>query len=341
MVYVQWLRVRNVLKFTGIIFGCIFALALVLHFALARFGSYDAMINGISLDPGTTTQHVLLFDGTKRTILDNAKDHTHVVIDDHGYAGKQVTITEPSSRQRATHEHVTMGSVSVISSRNGKTATTVIDTNAPTDFRIYIAFAVTVAFILATILGAPFARENDGHLEIALTKPIARVPLALQMMAVDAIGIIGGFVLAIVAFIAINTIFQVPHIVVGGDSLLVFASGMVLTLAWYACLAAASASLRRGYGAVLGFAWPVALAVALLALLPLGGSLLGEALHGIFRVLAFFDPLSYASFSAGNVSPDTQTLSAGATIATRLPYTTILLILYTALAVIQWRRVEA
>ena len=76
-------------------------------------------------------------------------------------------------------DHVNVGSIQVMESRHGSMTTTVIDTNGAVPMIYYMLLADIVALIVATILAAPFAREIDGHLEIALTKPISRVRFAL------------------------------------------------------------------------------------------------------------------------------------------------------------------
>ena len=243
MVYVQWLRVRNALKVTAIVFGALFLLAVIVHLSLDRLGTYNQMIDQISMQPGTSIQHTILPDGTPRSIIYNAKDRTRIVIDDHGYQGKQIIITEPASRQRTTHGHTIIGSINIVSSSNGRITTTVIDTDAPIESAYFIAAAMFVALMLATILGAPFARENDGHLEIALTKPIDRVFLAMQMMAVDAAGIVAGALMTLVASIAIVAVFQIPRFIISSQSWQWGFVGLVLALSWYALLAAATASL--------------------------------------------------------------------------------------------------
>lgn len=335
MVYGEWLRVRKGLKLVAIIFGILIVLAFLLRVVVAQFGGYDTIVKNMASDPGTKIVHVVLPDGTHRTIMDNPKDHSHIVVDDKGYAGKSIVITEPSTHQKQSHDHVMVGSFQVGSSMHGNITTTTINTDGPTSISTLIANALFVAFILATALGTPFARENSGHLEIALTKPIGRIALALQMMGMDAIGIIAGFFISVVGEIAISAIFQTPHIVFDANAWPWFSGGLLLALVWYALLTAATASLKRGHGAVLGFAWPAAVIIAVLRQFNFGDSILGQTLQFIIRVLAFFDPIAYLN------ATNTDKHILGASSVVWMPIVVGLLIVYTGAAVIQWRRVEA
>jgi hypothetical protein len=203
-------------------------------------------------------------------------------------------------------------------------------------FGYFTIFGGVVAMIVATILGAPFARENDGHLEVALTKPVDRTQLALMTVGVDAAGIVAALAIGTLFGIGLHTIFFPPWITFHFVDAIAIVSGIVTPLAWYAMLAAATSSLRRGYGAILGIAWPVAGIVAGLSLVDPNGSSLAALIHGTFWTLSRIDPLVYIQFEASDmkIGPDT----------TWLPQLTMLAILaagYGIAAVAQWRRVEA
>jgi ABC-type transport system involved in multi-copper enzyme maturation permease subunit len=338
MTYVEWLRVRNVLRITAIVLGALFLLAVVLRLSIARSGGYEEMILRMSQDPNTKVTQTTLPDGTHRTIMDNSTDQTHIVVDDHGYAGKHIVITEPNHRHHK-NDHVAVGSVHVDEQHSGSTVTTTIDTNGTTDFSIYMAIASFVALIVATILGAPFAREADGHLEVALTKPVSRTKFALGAIGADVVGLLAVMVMTVLFAIITQALFQVPRFGLSADAMPLFAWAIVLPLSWYALLNAATASLKRGYGAILGFAWPVCIFVAVMGVAQLGDSPLGAAVHSIFWTLSRIDPLTYAHFhsSRGSVQVSIQDLDYTA----KLGILTALTIIYGALAVFQWRRVEA
>ncbi|HLY00932.1 MAG TPA: hypothetical protein VKR56_00395 [Candidatus Cybelea sp.] len=204
------------------------------------------------------------------------------------------------------------------------------------EFGYFVIFGAVVALIVATILGAPFARENDGHLEVALTKPVDRAALALMTIGVDAAGIIVALALGTVFGIALHTIFFPPWITFHLADAISIVFGIVAPLAWYAMLAAATSSLRRGYGAILGIAWPVALVVAVLSFVDPNDNSLAALIHATFWTLSRIDPLVYMHFEASDMRMGTDPVW--------LPRLTMLAILaagYSIAAVAQWRRVEA
>jgi len=204
------------------------------------------------------------------------------------------------------------------------------------NFGYFVIFGAVVALIVATILGAPFARENDGHLEQALTKPIDRTGLALMTIGVDAGGIIAALAIGTLFGIGLHTIFFPPWITFHSLDLIVTIFGIVGPLSWYAMLAAATSSLRRGYGAILGIAWPVAAIVFGLSLVDPNDNALAALIHTVFWTLSRIDPLVYMHFSTEDMS-----MSADPTWLPRLTMLAILTAGYAVAAIAQWRRVEA
>src|SRR5262249_52348659 len=104
--------------------------------------------------------------------------------------------------------------------------------------------------------------------------------------------------------------------------------------------AAATASLKRGYGAVQGFAWPVSGVITALAFSNLGDTPIGQTVHWVFWVISRINPLSYASFH-GSANVNGANLLVQPPIADRLLISIVLMLVDGALAVFQWRRVEA
>ena len=343
MTYVEWLRVRNVLRVLAIVLGLLVVASLILRISFARYINDDAaFIQHVQTQHGSKVSSVVLADGTKRTIIDDPADRTRVTIDNLGYGGRHIVITEPRAKKNEKHDIVNVGSVKVIQSVKGDQTITIIDTNEAVPFYFYVAAASLVALVIATMLGAPFARDNDGHLEIALTRPASRIELAVRTMGVDAAGMLAGAVMTIVALILCQAMFEIPHFDFGGDLIEETVLGMLLPLTWYAMLVAATSSLKRGYGAVIGFAWPAAILVIAFAVIPWGNSLLGTAVHNIFWVVSRIDPLTYVSLSAhnqGDGNPPPSLVALG--FAPRAAMESVLLLLYVALALVQWRRVEA
>ena len=342
MTYVEWLRVRNVLRVVAIVLGLLIVVSLVLRISFARYLNDDAsFISHIQMQPGAKVSKLVLPDGTPRTIIDDPAERTHVTIDNLGYGGRHIVITEPKTGKHA-HDNVSIGSVRVIESEHGGMQTTIVDTNGAVPFLFYMFVADIMALVIATILGAPFARENDGHLESALTRPASRTELALRTVGVDAVGILVGSAMTIVAFVICQAMFEVPHFDFSGINLQAIVIGILLPLAWYAMLAAASASMKRGYGAVIGFAWPVAILALVFASIPWGDSMLGSAVHNIFWVISRADPLTYVQFTSQPGTASTQPISEVApNFGPRILMESILFVIYGALALVQWQRVEA
>ena len=346
MSYVELLRVRNVLRILAIVLGAFIVIALILRIYFNTYVTNDAaFIRHLQMTPGSKVTHVVLPDGTPRTIIDDPKDQTHVTIDNLGYGGRHIVITEPRDKSHNHHENVTIGSVQVYESANGKTSTTVIDTNGATPFIFYMGIVDVMAFIIATVLGAPFARENDGHLEFALLKPVSRDRFALNVMGVDVLGIFAASIMTVLALLICQSMFEIPHFNFSGVNAQAIAVGIIVPLTWYAMLTAATSSLKRGYGAILGFAWPVAILVTVFGAISWGESLLGKTVHGIFWLLSRIDPLTYIVFpSETGMEGGNTVTTVGATAAgfgLRISIECLLLIVFVALALYQWRRVEA
>src|SRR5581483_2455484 len=136
-------------------------------------------------------------------------------------------------------------------SHNGTVETTVIDTNGAVPMIYYMGLADLVAILVAIILAAPFAREADGHLEVALTRPISRERYAVGVIFADAVGIIAASLLTVVAFYICQLLFESPSLDFSGVNAKAIAMGLIFPLAWFAMLCAATTWLRRSYIAVL------------------------------------------------------------------------------------------
>ncbi|MFY9719120.1 MAG: hypothetical protein WAK16_05685 [Candidatus Cybelea sp.] len=337
MNYVEWLRVRNCLRVLAIILAVLVGLAVVLRISVARYTSPSSWVHHISLERGTHETDVTLPDGTKRIILDNADEKEHVVIDDRGNAGSHIVITEPSKRAHKENTKVNVGSIQVIESRHGDLTTTVIDTNGAVPMIYYMAIADVFAFIIATILAAPLAREIDGHLEITLTKPVSRLRYALGAVGADIAGILAASLMTVVAFYLCQLLFETPRLDFSGINGHAIVIGIAAPLAWYAMLLAATTWVPRSYAALLGFAWPVVLFIGALTLVPTH-NVVALFIHDVAWVLSRFDPLSYISFVTLN---DEGTFTSGSSdFGLRLGIEALLFVAYGALALWRWERVE-
>ncbi len=339
MMYVEWLRVRNVTRVLAIVLGVFILITLVLRISVNGQLNVDARYNHMFvLGSHATVTDSVLPDGTKRKTIVDAAHHRTVTIDNLGYRGYHIVLTEPVSHGGVDHVPP-VGSMHVTESIAGNVKTTTVDTNGPTPFLYYMLIADAMAFVIATLLATPFARENDGHLEFALTKPVSRTTLALGIIGVDLAGIVLCSFMTVVAAILCQAMFELPQFDFSGINMNAIVMGFIFPFAWYAMVNAATASLSRGYGAIQGFAWPVAILVTVFALMPWGNSVLGEAVHGIFWVVSRIDPLSYLS----TVKPDQATgqLVAAPEFGIRALSELLLFAVYSVLAVLQWRRVEA
>jgi hypothetical protein len=338
--YVEWLRVRNCLRITLIILGILVVLALILRISVARYPTYEGMVTSIANAPGTTQRHVTLPDGTKRTIIDNPARQTHIVVDDVGSSGKHIVITEPT---RAAHEHrshVDFGNVEVRESKHGSMTTITIDTDNSIPMLLYMGFADVAALIVATILAAPFAREMDGHLEVALTKPVARARFAVGAIGADVAGILAALVATLIAVYVCTLFFGVPKIDFSGANARSVPMGIVMSLAWYALLCAGTGWIGRGYGAVLGFAWPVALLVNGLAKLPPDNPV-ATFVRDIAWLIAQLNPLWHAWWAGFSDRDMSAAVTPDPTFGLRLAIEVLLFAVYGALAIWRWQRVEA
>lgn len=337
MNYVEWLRVRNALRVTAICLGVAMVICLIVRISVAaEFGGDRSIVNRISNQKDTVTTHSVV-DGYNRTTMTNAREHTTVVVEDQPDGSKVIQITQSGHFGREGTHNVGVGSISVSTTQSGGVEKTTIETNRPVPFSIYLAIAAIVALVIATVLGAPFARENDGHLEIAFLKPITRTSNALGAIGADCIGILASGVMAIVACAIMQAFFEVPHFDFSGINSTVIPLAIALPLSWYAFLNASTASLKRGAGAVIGLAWPAALVSSSLAKLNLGSSLVGQTFHAIFWGVSRIFPLTYVSFEGH----DTDVSTLGPQLMATFVILTGLFLVYGALAIVQWRRVEA
>ncbi len=337
MTYVEWLRVRGCLRTCGIILAILVALGIVMRISFARYMSPETWLHHVSMEPGTQQTNVVLPDGTKRTIYDNLDKQEHVVIDNHGSSGMHIVITEPTAHEKGDADHFSIGSVQVNESRHGSMTTTVVDTNGSVPMLYYMALADIVALIVATLLAAPFAREIEGHLEIVMTKPISRVRYALEAIGVDILGILAASIMTIVAFYLCQLLFETPRLDFSGINSRAIAMGLLLPLAWYAMLAAATSWFPRNYGAVLGFAWPVVLLIGGLSFVQ-PSNIVALFIHDVAWGLSRLSPLTYTSFNISSQMAQDQSLSH---FTLRLSMEALLFVVYGALAIWRWQRVEA
>lgn len=197
-----------------------------------------------------------------------------------------------------------------------------------------LAICAGVAALLASILGLTLARENDGHLELAWTKPVSRERYALAVMATDSAGILIAEVMTLATILIVFAIGGgVQYVRADSATPAAVLFGVVFPLSLYAVIAAATASLRRG-AAVLAVFWPVAL------ILPTMVNISWLNLGQFARIIDGINPVAY--FYAFNTE-------GGASVMLPIPpreaYEIAALALIGAAGLIaslaQWRRLEA
>jgi energy-converting hydrogenase Eha subunit A len=350
MAYVEWLRVGRVLKCTAIVLGVVLVVLVIAEFSILNFQSKTTLstvdlhtaggdVNANQIMKGATTTLSTLPDGTKRTTVVNANRGVRVTIDNHGYWGKHIEIFERSvSRPSKTIE---VGPLHFVRTAAPGGSMVAIDTNKPEDFAYYAAIATIVALIVATILGAPFARQNDGHLEVALTNPVPRTTLGLGAMVADVAGMAAVWLMTVLMLFIAHVVQYAPNYTFGPLDAAVITLGLAGVLAWYAMLTAATASMRRSYGIVLGIAWPVAALVTLLARADLGDSPMAQVVHWAATPLSWIDPLTYLHLGPAFTVNGRPAGSMNVAFNSELPALLVLALIYVALAIVQWRRVEA
>ncbi len=333
MNYVEWLRVRNGLRIYAIVLGALIVIALIVRISVTgQLSGNEFIVNHIEHEPGTIVSHSVV-NGLDRTTLVNANDRTTITIDEQNDGGKLIHIVQPAGKHSEAKNHLRVGSVDVSDTQANGMESITFNTDGPVNVVLFLAFACFAALIFGTIWGCSFACEQ-GHLEYALLKPITRTRYGLGIMGYDILGMGLAGAMTIVAAIICQSMFEFPHFDFSGIVDPMTALLFVLPIAWYLALNAATASMRRGYGALLGFAWPIALGLGGAARVPLGDSPVGHAFHTIFWTVSRVIPITYSPEFSNHTTVAPNTLS-------NLAILTGLMLIYGALTLVQWRRVEA
>lgn len=353
MNYVEWLRVRGCLKWTAIVLVVCVAFLLFGRFTYLDIRPHAAGFSGVfiadkdlpAFERESKETQSKLADGTARTVIDNPGQGIRVTIDDHGYWGKHVEVFEKNPPSGVHATKINFGDIHAQRIMVPGGSLVKIDTGAlvPEDLNYYFILATFAALIVATILGAPFARENEGHLELALTKPISRVNLALQTIGTDFAGIVAAWAMTVIFLIIGHTIFEAPNYTYGPNDTIVIAIGLLGAFSWYALLNASTASMKRAYGGILGCAWPVALGLSGVAHAPLGDSPLAGFIRWAGTTLSWLFPTSYLHLASmsGVGSERGRAMTSSLSPETIVVILAVLALVYGAAAIYQWRRVEA
>jgi len=334
--YVEYARAKRAIFIALILLGLFFLTCLIVRFSVHNT-HWETDLEGSPTAHVTRTQ---LPDGSTRIVIDDTARQTHAVIVKHAGGMLDMDITEP--RKGSTHHgEFIMGSSSMNSNVEGNTLHTTIRYKPQVPvFKIGVLFLMTIpmGLIIASILGGPLAKENDGHLELAWTKPVSRERYALASFAVDSAAIALSQLLTIAVTLLATLMFFVPRFGTESNMGWYILAAIAAPLAWYALLTAASAWLRRGPGLVIGLGWIAALLIPGLAQALAGAAKVNPIaawFYTIFHSLSYLDPIAYIATQHGHSGLLAIPAAGGAGILCAL------LVGYLALAVAQWRRVEA
>lgn len=334
--YVEYARAKRAVIIALVLLG-LFLLATIILRVSVHDGHWQADLQN---SPTAHTTQTRLPDGSTRIVIDDAARQTHAVIVKHVNGALDMDIIEPRTGHRHRGDFI-MGSSSMNSSVEGNTQHTRIHyvPEMPV-YKLDILFLATIpmGLIVASILGGALAKENDGHLELAWTKPISRERYAAASFAVDSAAIVLSQLLTVAVTLLATLMFFVPRFGsennMGWYIFVAFAG----PLSWYAVVTAASASLRRGPGLVIGLGWVAALLIPGLAQALAGAAQINPIaawFYAIFHGLSYLDPIAYLELHNGQAGILSLSTAGCAGVLCAL------IVGYLALAVAQWRRVEA
>ena len=212
----------------------------------------------------------------------------------------RVDVTLPPTNPMTHYRYYSTGDLSVDrSNRGGMSHVVVTRQGSQNNIGIGILFAIScvIGLVTATMLGGVLAKENDGHLELAWTKPVSRERLAIASITVDMATIVVSQLAMFALTLIVVLMFVWPHLYANALTPWVVGLAVLAPLAWYACLTAFSASLKRGLGLVCGLGWLAALMVPSIAgATARSSSDIGITIHTIFQSIAYIDPIAYVSF---------------------------------------------
>ncbi len=200
-------------------------------------------------------------------------------------------------------------------------------------FAVLFAIGALASAIFATILGCFLATENNGHLEIAWTRPASRTQYALAAVLVDAVGILAAFAFVLLVEAVLFSLKGWWHFVyMDQSSYQTLGRFLLYPLAWYGLVAGITASMRGG-GLAAGLAWPAASILIVLSSLNLP-----PAIRTILGLLDYLNPMMYGSYAAGNEAARHVMMMSPAVATLGLVGITVLGL---GAALVQWRRLEA
>ena len=328
--YVELLRAARALRIVLILLGLLVVANAILRLTISHALGPETMIAQMRKSPTAHVTETKLPDGGTRTVIDDRPKKLHAVIVRHGatYWIKQTEPTPVFSDDSKIHRTDRPDRVEV--------QTHEFELGPRIDLDTLFAMTLPMALIVVALLAGPLAKENDGHLELAWTKPASRARYALSAVAIDVVTIVVTQIATAIVVALTTFMWGFPAFSAGPDAAVNAGLALIAPLSMYACLTAASASLKRGPGIAIGIGWVVAF------LVPATANMTAEmrmpfwnALHWVASALSYADPLTYIVFLNAQSAPAIHTTLEASTA------TAILAVAYSVAAIVQWRRVEA
>ena len=326
MYYVERLRSWRVMRVFLIILALLFVLGLV-----GRLSGHGQMnIGEYAVPSGARAVHSMAPDGSKLTTY-HGKHGQIVVVRTAPNGDQTLKITEPATAG-ATASRAHVGTITITETPHGKRITTIIHNSNRIPLDALFVVAAFLVSIFTSILGLSLSAENDGHLELAWTKPIGRVGYAGVSMAVDTA--------AALALLAVTVVLEVALLpVYGALRYLAADAGTLLTILWcilyvlavYGVVMATTASLRRASGVALAILWPA------LLILPGLTDIRWLNIGTFARAVDTINPVAYLYTMTAHASH--TLLPAG--MSYEIPALAIITAVGLLASIAQWRRLEA
>jgi hypothetical protein len=343
--YVEVQRAVRCLRIGLIIMGLILVAAAIVR-ASVHYDTGATILDDILSSPTAHVSKTTLPDGSMREVVDDPAKRVHAVVTrESGGKMFHMDLTQPSDEAENKNDSDTIGNIHIrdIATKGGMEHLT-IDWSGPPDipFGYLVLSSIVAGFIAASVLGGTLAKENDGHLDLAWTKPVSRERYALTSFAVDITGILVTQALWVVMALIAILMFMPPHLALETNGGWHVAAALLAPIAWYAALTGWSASLNRGPGIVIGLGWLFGTLVPSIASATGNTRLpLIQTIHVVFQGLSYLDPLTFSSVHSGGDSVTISNGLNGAGHAVSVYALAALTVFYLAAAVAQWRRVEA
>ncbi len=313
MYYVEMLRAWRVLRVFLIILGALFITTVVSR----AFGHGSMNVNDYVVPQDAQhLKHSVRSDGTNITTFDGTRGD-HVVLQVAPSGVQTVTMTER---------------------HHGKLTTTTAHHDNAIPLRTLFFIAAFFVAIFGSVLGLSLSRENNGHLELAWTKPLRREGYAATIIAVDTCAMLALMAITIGIIVVTLAMFGLSgQVVTDQGTVAAILFSVLMALSVYSIAMAATASLRRSGAIALAILWPIGL------ILPELNTVKWLNIDAFARVVDTLNPHAYfhAAYGlAGTADTRFMTLvpsGVGYSIAA-----VAMLTLATLLAaMVQWRRLEA